>query len=293
MRIIFIGTVLLSESLLLKLLELKVNIVGVVTKPSSSFNNDYADIGKIALKSKIPLLNTFNINSLESILWMKNKAPDYIFCFGWSQLLRKDVLEIPTKNVIGYHPSLLPNNKGRHPLIWAKVLGLKKTGSTFFVMDEGIDSGRIVSQKEFEITFEDDANSLYNKMIQIAKSQIIYISNNLNDLYSISIPQLSEGNTWRKRSIIDGQIDFRMNTNLICNLVRGITHPYFGSHFLYNNQIIKVWEVCPYPYFNDNDEPGKILFVNENSIVVKTGDSAIELFNLEDYSLFKENEYII
>ena len=292
MKIIFIGTVLLSETILIKLLELKVNIVGIVTKPSSSFNTDYADIGKIAIENNIPLLNTYDINSFDSIHWIKVKKPDYIFCFGWSQILKKEVLDIPSKNVIGYHPSLLPNNKGRHPLIWAKVLGIKKTGSTFFVMDEGADSGRIVSQQEFEITFEDDASSLYQKMSHIAISQIVYISSKLNDLYSISIPQIGNGNTWRKRSFIDGQIDFRMNTKSICNLVRGITHPYFGSHFLYGNEVIKVWKVSPYPYFEENDEPGKILFVNEASIVIKTGDSAIELLNLESEKIFSENEYI-
>ena len=50
--------------------------------------------------------------------------------------------------ILGYHPSLLPFNRGRHPIIWALALGLKETGSTFFFMDENADTGDIVSQKK-------------------------------------------------------------------------------------------------------------------------------------------------
>ena len=67
--------------------------------------------------------------------------------------------------VIGYHPAALPKNRGRHPLIWALVLGLKKTASSFFIMDERADSGDVISQEEIIINDDDDASSLYAKMI--------------------------------------------------------------------------------------------------------------------------------
>src|SRR5690606_20335724 len=114
-----------------------------------------------------------NINSVESIEWMSALQPDVIFCFGWSNLIKKQVLEMSRLGVIGFHPSLLPDNKGRHPLIWAKVLGLSKTGSTFFFMDEGADTGDILSQREFAIDFNDDAGSLYDKMTETALGQIV------------------------------------------------------------------------------------------------------------------------
>ena len=58
--------------------------------------------------------------------------PDIIFCFGWSRLIKEELLKIPKKGVVGYHPAMLPKNRGRHPLIWALALGIKTTGSTFF-----------------------------------------------------------------------------------------------------------------------------------------------------------------
>ena len=99
-------------------------------------------------KNNIPVRYTPNINSEEVIGWISNLAPDVIFCFGWSGLLKKELLQIPPMGVIGYHPTALPKNRGRHPITWALNLGLKETASTFFFMDDGIDSGDILSQKK-------------------------------------------------------------------------------------------------------------------------------------------------
>ena len=68
-------------------------------------------------------------------------------CVGWSKLIKKEILNIPKKGFIGYHPSLLPKNRGRHPLIWAKILGLKKTEATFFMLNDKAETGEIISQK--------------------------------------------------------------------------------------------------------------------------------------------------
>ena len=88
-------------------------------------------------------------------------APDVIFCFGWSRLIKKTLLNIAPLGVIGFHPALLPANRGRHPLIWSLILGLKESGSTFFFMDEGADSGDILSQLNVSISEMDDAGTLY------------------------------------------------------------------------------------------------------------------------------------
>jgi methionyl-tRNA formyltransferase len=87
-------------------------------------------------------------------------------------LIKKELLELAPMGIVGYHPAKLPENRGRHPLIWALFLGMKQSASTFFFMDEGADSGDILSQVDFEILENDDARSLYNKVIDIALLQI-------------------------------------------------------------------------------------------------------------------------
>jgi len=172
----------------------------------------------------IEIIKVDDLNTPNIITKLKSLDLDYIFCFEWSKLLKKEILEILKHGVIGYHPAALLKNRGRHPLIWALVLGLEETASTFFFMDEWVDSGDILSQKRIEITYEDDAMSLYNKIIEIAKKRLEEL---LPDLYRFSykrIPQdHSKANYWRKRTEDDGKIDFRMSSRAIYNLVRGLT----------------------------------------------------------------------
>jgi len=148
MKILFIGTVEFSKIALKKLIELNAQIVGVCTKEKSEFNSDFADLRPLCEKNKIPYKFTDNVNSKDNCDWIKSFNPDIIFCFGWSNLLKKNILTLAPMGVLGFHPSELPKNRGRHPLIWALVLGLKKSASTFFFMNEGIDSGEILSQKK-------------------------------------------------------------------------------------------------------------------------------------------------
>ncbi len=295
MRIVYIGSVIFSAKALEKLISIKADVVGVVTKNESTFNSDFFDISSIAKSNVIPFHYTSNINSPETVKWIKELNPDVVFCFGWSNLIKKEILNISRLGVIGYHPTLLPYNKGRHPLIWAKVLGLKKSGSTFFFMDEGADTGDILSQKEFVINFEDDANVLYNRLIENALIQIEEFHSQLeNENYTRIKQDTTKGNSWRKRGKKDGLIDFRMNSLSICNLIRALTKPYVGAHIEYNNTDIKIWEVelSQFKTTNDNIEPGKILNILDNKIEVKTGDSAIWLVNHEFEELPQIGTYI-
>lgn len=296
MRIVYIGSVIFSARALEKLISIKADVVGVVTKNESAFNSDFFNLSSIAQFNDIPFHYTSNINSTETVNWIKELNPDVVFCFGWSNLIKKAVLEISPLGVIGYHPTLLPYNKGRHPLIWAKALGLEKSGSTFFFMDEGADTGDILSQKEFVINFEDDANVLYNKLIDNALIQIEEFHSMLQTGSYTRIKQdTTKGNTWRKRGKKDGIIDFRMCSSVICNQVRALTKPYVGAHVEYNGADVKIWgvDLSVYDCNHDNLEPGKVLSIIENKIEVKTGDSAIWLVNHEFKELPQIGTYII
>ena len=71
-------------------------------------------------------------------------------------------------------------------------------------------------------------------------------------------------NYWRKRNIEDGEIDWRMSSESIDNLIKALTHPYPGAHFFYNNKVIKVWKSKYIKQNLDNIEPGKILSSSKN-----------------------------
>ena len=284
MRVIFIGTVEFSKKTLEKLIDLNVRVVGVCTKKMSNFNSDFSNVIPVCKKKKIPIKYVKDINSKENIEWIKSLAPDIIFCFGWSTLIKKKLLNFPPMGVLGYHPAKLPKNKGRHPLIWTLALGLKKSASTFFFMDEQADSGDILSQKNFDILATDNARDLYNKVIRIALKQIEEFIPKLQNKSYKRIKQNSKlSNFWRKRNLDDGMIDFRMSSIAIYNLVRALSKPYIGAHIRYKDSNINVWEVKMIKKikYQSNIESGKVLSVIKNTITVKTYDGAIKILKHE------------
>lgn len=292
MKIIFIGAVKFSRIILQKLIDLDAQVVGVCTKEKSEFNSDFEDLSFLCKKNEIPFRYLGKNILKDDRDWIKSFNPDIIFCFGWSNLLKKDILKLPPMGVLGYHPTKLPNNRGRHPLIWALALGLKKSASTFFFMDESADSGEILCQKDFDILETDDAQTLYNKMTDIALLQIGEFLPRLQENNYTTIKQKDElSNIWRKRVKIDGQIDFRMTSEAIYNLVRALTKPYVGAHAIYNGEEVTVWKVEKIYNVQENLESGKVLDVCNDRITVKTYDGAIKIICHEFNKLPKVGEY--
>lgn len=293
MRIVFIGTVEFSLQALNTLIDIDANVVGVCTKGTSSFNSDFANLIPSCEKSDIPYNLVDNINSKENINWIDNLKPDIIFCFGWSSLIKKELLTLAPMGVIGYHPAKLPQNRGRHPLIWALVLGLKKSASTFFFMEEGADNGDILSQIKFDISYEDDASTLYQKVISIALEQIkIFVPQLQVKKYARVKQNHNLSNTWRKRGKPDGIIDFRMSSRAIYNLVRGLTKPYIGANVIYKGKDIIIWKVEEVKIDMNNIEPGKILDIQDDRPLVKSYDGAILISEHEFIDLPKVGEYL-
>lgn len=290
-RVILIGCVKFSHIMLQQLMLLNVKIVGIITQKESNFNSDFFNLGNVKIEGA-KYLYTKDINSSECVEFMKILRPDYIFCIGWSSLIKQNILDLYP--VIGYHPAALPKNRGRHPLIWALALGLEETASTFFFMNEQPDAGDIISQHSISITQDDDASTLYNKVSIVAKRQIEEICVSLENGNISRTPQkVDDGNTWRKRTEIDGRIDFRMTSDGVYNLVRALTRPYPGAYIEYEGKQVKIWKVKKVPYYCKNIESGKIMSVFNGRILVKTYDGAVEILEHDFLKIPLEGEYII
>ena len=271
-RILFVGCVESSLRLLKTLINARANVVGVITKKSSSLNADYADLAYVCKENAIP----------------------FAFCFGWSQLLKEGFISLFSEGVIGFHPAALPNNKGRHPIIWALALGLTETASSFFMIDPLADHGSIISQRRIPIAYEDNAGTLYEKIMECACEQEVeflsWIEQGTLKQHEI---ENQNGNSWRKRGKEDGHIDWRMSSYAIYNLVRALFHPYVGAHFTIGESEYKVWKVEEVKDSSlSNIEPGKVLRTYEDgSFDVKVYDGIIRVID-HDTCVVKEGDYL-
>lgn len=293
MRIVFVGTVNMSHAILERLILLGADLSGVVTQKSPKLNSDHKDLVPLCELHSIPWIHADQISENSMIQWIKDKKPDMIFCFGWSFLLKEKVLDIPPKGVLGFHPALLPENRGRHPLIWTLVLGLNYAGSTFFYIDRGTDSGDIISQEKIPVAYEDTAATLYEKIKATALNQVDVFFPQLEKKHVNSVVQDDAKATyWRKRSQLDGQIDFRMSSRAVYNLVRALSHPYPGAHVEVNSKMVKVWKVQEISENDGRIEPGRILQVSDKGIDVKCYTDAVRIIDHEFKELPLAGDYL-
>ena len=299
MRIVFIGCVDFSCALLIQVLTLRdAEVVGVVTRESSNFNADFRSLKPLADQAYIPCFIDAGNRQEEMAAWITSLSPDVIYCFGWPYLLRKAILGIPSLGVIGYHPTALPKNRGRHPIIWTLALGLTETASSFFFMDEGADSGDILSQKSLKVRREDTAATLYTRLKEIALSQVQEFTPLLAAGTFPRNPQdHSKANYWRKRSNVDGKVDWRMPSEGIYNLVRALTHPYPGAHIEWEGSEIKVWqcEVLQENYLDEeslNFEPGRVLAASAECVDIRCGEGVIRLVRHGFHTLPRMGAYL-
>ncbi len=296
MRVVFIGCVEFSSRALEHIIgHTEAEVCGIVTRRESPFNADFVSLEPLALQADIPCFIPSGNQQQEMAEWIEDLRPDVIFCFGWSYLLKQEILRIPRLGVIGYHPAALPYNRGRHPIIWALALGLERTASTFFFMDEGADSGDILNQKYLDIQPGDNARSLYDRLTETALIQTEEFVPWLADGSFQRIAQQHELATyWRKRSQRDGIIDWRMSAVTIHNLVRALTRPYPGAEFVWNDKTVKVWnsELPEFSHDISNIEPGKVIEAEGGTLTVKCGEGVLRILEHDLDQLPEPGDYL-
>lgn len=277
-NILIIGNILITEKLIIFLNKINfINIVGVITNKNRK-KSDYSDISSLCTKLRIKSNISENINSKETIEWTKKLKPEFILCLGWSQILKKNFFNLAKRFTIGFHPSCLPMNKGKHPVIWSIILDNKYSCTTFFKIDEQIDNGKIINKKKFLIGKNEYVKKVYQKIINNAKIQLSSIFRDIKNQKKISFKkQIGKGNFWRKRSSIDGKIDWRMSGRSIFNHVRALSDPYPYAYFKYNERNYQIHRLSYKKSIKyKNIEPGRVL-KNKKKLEVKCGDGFVRL----------------
>ncbi len=277
LKTFLIGTVELSDPAF-RILKKISNLDLVITQKKNTYNSDHMDFKK----KNIKVLEVENINSKLVENYIKKGKFELGFCVGWGQIIKKNIFQIPRYGIIGHHPTMLPYNKGKHPLTWAIFLNLKYTGSTFFQITNKIDGGSIYNQKKIKIHKGGDVRDLYNKVKKILPIQIKeiinLISNDRNFKKKLILNKTK--NYWRKRDDFDSKIDFRMSYFIIERLVKALNKPYVGAHIIVNGKKIQIFKVKKGKSGKifENLEPGKIIKISNNFVLVKCYDTVVKIY---------------
>jgi methionyl-tRNA formyltransferase len=103
------------------------------------------------------------VTTNEQLSLVHRLEPDYIVSVGYRHIVPEDVLAVPAEGCINVHPALLPYNRGANPNVWSLVEGTP-AGVTIHFMDETLDTGDIVAQREVSTSFADTGRTLYERL---------------------------------------------------------------------------------------------------------------------------------
>jgi len=282
-RIVFVGSVLSSYYALKAMLSYKENIVGVfgLNKIYSKRVSDYYPINEYAEKNDIPSFTFRNINDEDTVKKIKKLNPDLIFVIGLSQIVSKEILDIPKFGCIGFHPTPLPKMRGRAAIPWMILLGVRESMATLFYMDENVDSGDIIAQEKYYIEETDYAIDVYNKVCIVLEK---LIKENLPLLLNGKVHRVpqnqAEATYLAKRVPSDGLIDWNNDANSILRLIRAVSKPYPGAYSFYEGRKVIIWHARSLDTKRYIGLPGQIVDIKRDNLYVMTGSG---LLSVNDY----------
>ncbi|WP_445749003.1 methionyl-tRNA formyltransferase [Polaribacter sp.] len=170
LRIVFMGTPDFAASILQHLVDKNFDVVGVVTaadKPSGrGLKMNESAVKKYAQSQNIPILQPTNLKSESFLTSLKDLKADLQIVVAF-RMLPKEVWSMPKMGTFNLHASLLPEYRGAAPIHWAIINGEKKTGVTTFFIDDKIDTGEIILQREIEISETETVGTLHDKLMHL------------------------------------------------------------------------------------------------------------------------------
>jgi len=282
-RIAIAGAVESTRRTLANLIAQSCHLVGVLglSAQKASVTSGYASLKDLAHAAGVEFREFVDINADSVIDTVRRWRPDLLFVVGLSQMVRAPLLSIPTRGCVGFHPTRLPQGRGRAPLAWL-TLERGPGAASFFRMDGGVDSGPLLVQEPFEVTAADDAGSVSRKLGTAIDKALGRWLPELNAGRYTEVPQdPTQATYYGRRAPEDGWIDWNRSAEEIGALVRAATKPHPGAYTYARGTKLIVWktESADLPW---RGVAGRILDIDDRGrLLVQTGAGLLWLTEFE------------
>jgi len=287
MKIIFFGSSHFAVASLQALIKSKHEVVCVVTQPDKQKGRHLhfagTDLKDTALGAKLKIFQPENVNSKESLDFLKELEADLFVIIAYGQILSQEVLDVPKIMPINIHASLLPRYRGAAPINWAIINGEKKSGLTIIYVTPKLDSGPVILQEELKIEDKDTAVSLEEKLslggAKLLEQALVKIDNRDYRLVEQDEDQVIFAPKMKKE---DGLIDWSSSAADIHNQVRGVL-PWPGAFTSLRGKVLKIFQAEVLPIFpNHQPCPGELVRAdNAAGIVVACGRGFLKINELQ------------
>lgn len=286
LKIIFMGTPEFAVESLDALICNNYEVKAVVTAPDKKSGRgnkiNFSDVKKYTIEKKLRLLQPKNLKEIDFINELKSINAD-IFIVVAFRMLPKVIWEIPKKGTINLHASLLPQLRGAAPIHWAIIEGLKKTGVTTFFINEKIDFGNIIEQKQVEIEDFENTGNLYEKLKKIGSLLLLSTLELISEDKFKIIKQSNSENLLKapKLNKLNTRIDWNESGQKIFNMIRGLS-PYPSAWTISEKtgKILKLYNVI---FRNEKKsfELNGLISINNNLMKIYVKDGYLEVIELQ------------
>lgn len=300
MKVLFMGTPDIARESLEKMYENNIDICGIVTVPDRPAGRGkklaVSPVKEFAIEKGIKLFQPEKIsNNTEFKTEIGNIAPDLVVVVSYGVILPKSFLEIPKLGCINLHPSMLPKYRGAAPIQWAVLNGDKTTGVTIMYLDEGMDSGDIIIQKEVVIDPDETTGELWTRLSKLGAEMLVSV---IKDIVNGQVTRTKQPDNYTLAPMLKkemAKIDWANQSAIeIKNLVRGL-NPFMGAYSVLDGKKIKLWKVdiidsekwsdicSKYSIQSDpNMLPGTVLFASDKiGLFIKASDGIISVQEIQ------------
>ena len=288
MRIIFMGTPDFAVPSLRALCEQAADrgweVVAVVTQPDRPAGRGKkvvaSPVKQYALTQGLPILQPTSLRKEPAAVEaLRALAPDLFVVAAYGQILRKEVLALPTHGPINVHASLLPAYRGASPITAALLDGRSETGISMMLMDEGMDTGPVLAQAKTPIAPQETAATLGARLAALGAQLLVetlpaWVAGHITPTPQSALPgEVSHCRLIRKEA---GQIDWTQPATVIERMTRAYV-PWPSAYTTWRGETFKIWQA---DVVNGQAAPGLVVSTPAG-LAVGTGDGLLLLVTVQ------------
>ena len=291
MRVIYMGTPVVVVPALEALCRMpEVEVVAAVTPPDRERGrgrrSEPPPVKEAALRIGIPVLQPDSLRSQSARDRLVELDPDVVVVAAYGKLLPTQVLELPPHGCLNLHPSLLPRHRGPSPVATAILEGDESTGVSLMLLDEGMDTGPVIAQRQYTMTGEETAGDLTDTLFDMGAELLVESIGPWTRGELQAHPQDSAlATVSRKLERADGAADWTQPAETLARQCRAYS-PWPGLYTQWEGKNLKLLEVSLLPDSVSPElvegRPGQVLSViPATTAAVKTGDGLLGLSRLQ------------
>lgn len=304
MKIVFMGTPDFAARALEAIVKAGHQVTLVVTQPDKPRGRgkemQFPPVKKTALSCHIPVFQPIKIKTKEAVDVLRAQEADIFVVAAFGQILSGEILKLPKYGCVNIHASLLPKYRGAAPIQHAIINGETESGITIMQMDEGLDTGAMLTQKKVRIEKTDTGESLHDKLREAGAELIVETLPLIEAGKTTATPQDDSLSSYAGRlTKALGEINWAQDAKTLERLVRGL-HSWPGCYTYLNGKTIKIWEAdVAEDKEADSDRnkavggafaeiqegvdtrPGTVRKVTKDAVYVQTGEGLLVLKGIQ------------